>query len=80
MAMTRPDDDRRSTRFDPTSIDLTDVDLVRAIRGTVEVGGSLAARATGLAKDATYVTVGLGLLGYQRAQVRRREFERSQRR
>jgi len=80
MATTRPDDDRRGPWFDPTSIDLTDVDIVRAIRGTVDVGGSLAARATGLARDATYVTVGLGLLSYQRAQVRRREFERSQRR
>ena len=80
MATTRPDDDRRGPRFDPTSIDLTDVDIVRAIRGTVDVGGSLAARAAGLAKDATYVTVGFGLLGYQRAQVRRREYERSRRR
>lgn len=79
MATTRPDDDRRGPRFDPTSIDLTDVDIVRAIRGTVDVGGSLAARAAGLAKDATYVTVGFGLLGYQRAQVRRREYERSRR-
>lgn len=80
MATTRPDVDRRGPRFDPTSIDLTDVDIVRAIRGTVDVGGSLAARAAGLAKDATYVTVGFGLLGYQRAQVRRREYERSRRR
>lgn len=80
MATTRPDDDRRGPRFDPTSIDLTDVDIVRAIRGTVDVGGSLAARAAGLARDATYVTVGFGLLGYQRAQVRRREYERSRRR
>lgn len=80
MATTRSDEARRGLRFDPTSIDLTDVDVVRVIRGTVDVGGSLAARATGLAKDATYVTVGLGLLSYQRAQVRRREFERSQRR
>lgn len=29
-----------------------------------------------LAKDATYVTIGLGLLAVQRAQVQRREFER----
>ena len=75
---------RRHPGFDPTNIDLTDFDVVRAIRGGVEVGGSLATRATdlaaNLAKDATYVTVGLGLLGYQRAQVRRREFERSRRR
>jgi hypothetical protein len=70
--------------MDPTNIDLTDFDVVRAIRGSVGSGGSLAVRAAGiathLAKDATYVTVGMGLLGYQRAQVRRREFERSRRR
>jgi hypothetical protein len=66
--------------FDPTNIDLTDFDVVGAIRGTVGVGGSLAARATELAKDVTYVTVGLGLLSYQRGQVRRRELERSLRR
>jgi hypothetical protein len=75
----RPDR-RRRPGFDPTSIDLTDFDVARVIRGTVDVGGSLAARATELARDATYVTVGLGLLGYQRAQVRRRELERSLRR
>ena len=65
--------------MDLTNIDLTDFDVVRAIRGSVEIGGSLAARAADLARDATYVTVGMGLLGYQRAQVRRREFERSRR-
>jgi hypothetical protein len=84
MASTHVRDPRAGRRpspgFDPTNIDLTDFDVVRAIRGTVGIGGSLAARATELAKDATYVTVGLGLLGYQRAQVRRREFERSRRR
>jgi hypothetical protein len=84
MASTHDRDPRPGRRpspgFDPTNIDLTDFDVVRAIRGTVGIGGSLAARATELAKDATYVTVGLGLLGYQRAQVRRREFERSRRR
>ena len=73
--------------MDPTNIDLTDFDVVRAVRGSFEIGGSLAARAAdlathlalNLARDATYVTVGMGLLGYQRAQVRRREFERSRR-
>jgi hypothetical protein len=80
MATTRPAERRPSPRFDPTSIDLTDVDLVRAVQGTVELGTALAGRAAELAKDATYVTVGLGLLGYQRAQVRRREIERSLRR
>jgi hypothetical protein len=80
MATKRPAGGRTSSRFDPTSIDLTDFDVVRAVHGTVELGGTLAGRAAELAKDATYVTVGLGVLGFQRAQVRRREFERSLRR
>ena len=80
MATTGSPDERRVTRLDPTHIDLTDFDVVRAIRDTVGAGGTVASRAAELAKDATYVTVGLGLLGYQRAQVRRREFERSRRR
>ena len=80
MATTRPADRRPGPRFDPTNIDLTDFDVARAIRGTVDVGGAIAGRAADLAKDATYVTVGLSLLGFQRAQVRRRELERSLRR
>jgi hypothetical protein len=80
MASTSPADRRLSTRFDPTSIDLTEFDVVRAARGAVDRGGNLAGKAAELAKDATYVTVGLGLLGYQRAQVRRRELERALRR
>lgn len=80
MATTRSADHRRVARLDPTHIDLTDFDVVRALRGSIGAGGSVATRAVELAKDATYVTVGLGLLGYQRAQVRRREFERSRRR
>ena len=80
MAPTRPAERGRGQRFDPTSIDLTDFDVARAVRSTVDVGGTLAGRAADLAKDATYVTVGLGLLSFQRAQVRRREFERSRRR
>ena len=80
MATKRPTGGQKNSRFDPTSIDLTDFDVVRAVHGTVERGGALAGRAAELAKDATYVTVGLGLLSYQRAQVRRRELERSLRR
>jgi len=82
------------TRLDPTSIDLTNfdlsqvdlsqldlADLVRTTVGTTEqVTGAVAQRAVALAKDAAYVTVGLGLLSYQRMQVRRRELERSRRR
>lgn len=33
--------------------------------------------AAGLARDALYVSVGFGLLGYNKAQVRRRELERT---
>jgi hypothetical protein len=55
--------------LDPTRVDLTDLDLT-----------AIAGRAADLAKDATYVTVGLGVLGFQRAQVRRREIERRLRR
>lgn len=80
MATKRPGGGQRLSLFDPTSIDLTDFDVVHAVHGTVELGGTLAGRAAELVKDATYVTVGLGLLSFQRAQVRRREFERSLRR
>jgi hypothetical protein len=80
MATKRPTGGQKYSRFDPTCIDLTDFDVVRALHGTVELGGAVAGRAAELAKDATYVTVGLGLLSYQRAQVRRRELERSLRR
>jgi len=80
MATNGADSRRTSSRFDPTSIDLTDFDVVHAIHGTVGLGGALAGRAAELAKDAAYVTVGLGLLSFQRAQVQRRELERSLRR
>ena len=82
------------TRLDPTSVDLTNFDLSQLdlsqfdlsdlVRSTVttteQVTGVVSQRAVELAKDAAYVTVGLGLLSYQRLQVRRREFERSRRR
>lgn len=57
----------------PGSIDLTNFDLAPAIRGA----RSITRAATGVARDATYTTIGLGVLTYQRIQVRRREFERS---
>ena len=59
---------------DPTRLDLTRVDLVRVLESDE------ARRAAEIARDALYVTVGLGVLGVQRAQVRRRELERSLRR
>jgi hypothetical protein len=60
-----------------TSIDLTDFDLSRAAQSTRDATGSVATRAASLAIDASYVTIGLGLLSIQRVQVKRREFERA---
>lgn len=67
----------RLTRFDPTCVDLTEFDVVRGLHDLMASSDAFTARATELAKDVTYITVGLGLLSYQRAQVRRREFERA---
>ena len=59
------------------SVDLTNFDLAPAARTAQQVSEMIARRAIDAAKDATYITVGLGLLVFQRAQVQRREFERS---
>jgi Flp pilus assembly protein protease CpaA len=40
-----------------------------------DAGPDLAARATQLARDALYVTVGAGVLTFARLQVRRRELQ-----
>ncbi|MEO1058088.1 MAG: hypothetical protein AAFY28_14350 [Actinomycetota bacterium] len=65
---------RPDPRVDLTSIDLTDADL-----GAV-LDHPATRRAAGLAREALYIGVGLGILGVQRTQVRRRELERSVRR
>lgn len=62
------------------SRDLTDFDIVPIARAAQRASEQTVHVATTAAKEATYVTVGLGLLTYQRAQVRRREFERFLRR
>lgn len=59
------------------SVDLTDFDLAPTARAVQRTGESLAATAGELAKGATYTAIGLGLLTYQRLQVRRREVERA---
>lgn len=59
------------------SVDLTNFDLAPAAETVLDVSTSAVKRAVDVAKDVTYVGVGLGLLTYQRAQVRRREFERA---
>lgn len=61
------------------SVDLTNFDLAPAVRTIRSFGGTVSDTATDAAKDATYTAVGLGVLAYQRLQVRRREFERAMR-
>ncbi len=76
----------RWTPLDPTSVDLTNFDVSQIDvadvlrRSTEHLAGVVSDRAIDLARDAAYVTVGLGLLNFQRLQVRRRELERSLRR
>ena len=63
------------------AIDLTDVDLVPVVRqvsrATRSATGRVGDLASRVAKDTTYTAVGLGVLTWQRLQVRRRELERS---
>ena len=57
------------------SVDLTNFDLAPAARTVRAAGGAAASTAATLAAEATYTAVGLGVLTYQRIQVRRREIE-----
>lgn len=59
------------------SVNLTNFDLAPAARNAQQVSEAVAKRTIDAAKDATYISVGFGLLLFQRAQVQRREFERS---
>ncbi len=54
--------------FDLTHLDLTNLDL-----GALEGVGD---RVGKVARDVTYVAIGFGVLGFQKAQVRRREIEK----
>jgi hypothetical protein len=58
------------------SVDLTNFDLAPVVQTLRKTGGAVASTTAGLARDSAYTTVGLGLLTYQRIQVRRREIER----
>jgi hypothetical protein len=60
-------------RLDPTRLDLTRLDPTRVDLARLE---SLLDQAAETAQDAVYVSVGLGILAFQRAQVRRRELNR----
>ena len=59
------------------SVDLTNFDVAPVARTARRVSESVARKALDLAKEATYVSVGVGLLTFQRAQVQRREIERA---
>lgn len=74
-------DDLDFTRVDLTGVDLTRVNLA-ALAGSEPARAALAAidLSARLVRESAYVTVGLTVLGIQRLQVRRREFERSLRR
>lgn len=59
------------------SVDLTNFDLAPAARTLRDAGDSVASTAATAGKDAAYTAIGLGILTYQRIQVRRREIERN---
>jgi len=62
------------------SVDLTNFDLAPAAKTLRSAGTAVTSTAATVAAEATYTAVGLGLLTYQRIQVRRREIERELRR
>ncbi len=62
------------------SVDLTNFDLAPAAKTLRDAGGAVTSTAADVAAEATYTAVGLGVLTYQRIQVRRREIERELRR
>lgn len=59
------------------SFDLTHFDLAPAVRSVVSATEGVRRVATDVATEATYTVIGLAVLSYQRAQIRRRELERS---
>ncbi|BAN03171.1 hypothetical protein YM304_28570 [Ilumatobacter coccineus YM16-304] len=59
------------------SVDLTNFDLAPTVRTIRSIGGAVSSTAADNAKEVTYTAVGLGVLAYQRLQVRRREIERA---
>ena len=59
------------------SVDLTNFDIAPVARQVQSAGDAAASAAAVLTRDAAYTVIGLGILTYQRIQVRRREIERS---
>lgn len=58
------------------SVDLTNFDVAAATRTVRNAGDAATSTANDLARDAVYTAIGLGVLTYQRLQVRRRELSR----
>ncbi len=59
------------------SVDLTNFDLAPAARQVRDAGDAVSAAALEATKDAAYTAIGLGILTFQRIQVRRREIEKT---
>lgn len=59
------------------SVDLTNFDLAPAARQVRDAGDAVASAAIDASKEAAYTAIGLGILTYQRIQVRRRELEKT---
>jgi hypothetical protein len=62
------------------SVDLTNFDLAPAAKSLRDASSAVTSTTVNVVAEATYTVVGLGLLTYQRIQVRRREIERELRR
>lgn len=58
-------------------VDLSKLDLAAAPEQVRDAGDTVAAAAVQATKDAAYTAIGLGILAYQRIQVRRREIEKT---
>ncbi len=61
------------------SVDLTNFDVAPVARTARRASQAAAKKVAGLAMEATYISVGVSLLTFQRAQVQRREIERARR-
>ena len=59
------------------SVDLTNFDLAPAARQVRDAGDAVTSAAAEVTKGAAYTAIGLGILTYQRIQVRRRELEKT---
>ena len=59
------------------SVDLTNFDLAPAARQLRGAGDAVSSAAAEAGKDVAYTAIGLGILAFQRVQVRRREIEKS---